>query len=120
MWEFDSERAAVDLVIRIASAKPVAFTIKVCSPQKPRLWSHPIMEVIPSTRARAWRLLPGIWGVDLTSKVGEPPKLVATPCGGRDARPFPCDLHAIIGHETHLILTDAPPTVDHELAELAL
>lgn len=114
MWEFDSERSVVELVIRLAGARPLGFTIKVCSPDKPRLWSHPIMRL----DLFAWRLLPAVWGVDPTSKVGERPKLVATECGGRDARPFPCDLHAIVGAGSHIVLTNAPDNVDQELAEL--
>lgn len=115
MWEFDSERRVVDLVIQLANAKPFAFAVKVCSTETPRLWSHPIMRL----DLFAWRILPAVWTVDTTtSKVGEPPVLVPKSCGGRTARPFPCDLHAIIGDASHIVLTNAPLNVDQELAEL--
>ena len=114
MWEFDPERGTVDLVVRLASARPLAFAVKVCSPDKPRLWAHPIMRI----DQESWRILPAIWVVE--HSVGQLPKLTPRECGGKKASPFPCDLHAVIGTGSHLVLTNAPPNVDLEIAELDL
>lgn len=114
MWEFDSERGCVEVVIRLASARPAAFTVKVCAPDKPRLWSHPIMRL----DAESWRILPALWVVEHSSVAGQLPQLTPRPCTGRDASPFPCELHAVIGAGNHLALLNTPPAVDLEIAEL--
>lgn len=115
MWEFDSERGVIEAVIRLGGTRAVGFTVPVCAPDKPRLWSHPIMRL----DSVAWRILPAVWVVSPSSVVGRPPKLVPSECSRREGT-APCALHEAIGAGSHLVLTGAPSDIDIEIVELDL
>lgn len=116
LWDFDPARGVVEVVLRLASARPVAFTIRVCSRDSPRLWCHPILRV----DAESWRILPATWMAKQSTVDRHLPQLAPSSCAGRAAAPFPCDLHAVIGASEHVLLSNTPPNVDLEIAELGL
>lgn len=128
LWEFDPARKVVELVLRLASEKPRAFTVAVCFPDRPRIWAHPLMRL----DSESWRILPSLFvpieeeeEVGVEERHGVPfPRarpLLLEPWECRRAyRGLPCPLHAEIGTGSHLVLTNAPANVEIELAELSL
>jgi len=129
LWEFDPVRKAIDLVFRLGSASPAAFTIPVCSLENPRFGAH----VLARLDEDSWRLLPSFYivseaeevvaGIELYGVPALPPGR-AMPIEPRDCRPLfdedksPCRLHALIGCGTHIILSNASGAVALELLEL--
>lgn len=126
LWEFDPARKVIDVVIRLGSEKPRAFTLPVCAPDKPRIWAHPILRL----DGESWRILPSVFvpleaaeelqaddvhGIPIPRHA--PILLVPRDCREPAAA---CALHDAIGLGSHLVLTNAPPSIDIELAELSL
>lgn len=99
MWEFDSERRVVDLVLRQAAAKPIAMTIPVCAIDRPRLAAFAMSRF----DSESWRILP-------TRFIWEGERLVH----------FEVAIHPVIGGRVQLVLTHAPPAIDAELEMLGL
>lgn len=109
-WEFDSARSVIEAVITLGSAKPIAFTIRVCAVDKPELWCHPIARL----DGESWRILPAMI---ISAGVG---KTEPRDCGhsiGLKAA-IPCDLHHVIGPK-QIVLTNAPEEIDREIEALS-
>jgi hypothetical protein len=112
LWEFCPLRNVIELVIRIGNAAPAAFTIRVCSLEKPQLWCHPIARL----DAESWRILPAY----LIPGDG-PGKVAPADCAVRGAGlrgAIPCTLHDRIG-SIHVVLTNAPDAQDREIEALS-
>lgn len=117
-WDYDPARHVVDLVFRLGSAQPVAFTVRVCAVDSPRTWSHPLVRL----GADSWRMLPAIWLPGLSAAETGAPKLHMRDCAARGdtlGGSIPCELHRLISAGSHLILTHAPDIVNAELERLS-
>jgi hypothetical protein len=96
-WEFDSARKVIDVVLQQGSAEPIAFTLPVCAPDRPRVGAHPIMRL----DGESWRVLPAVFRFE-----------------GALLLPMDAPVHETLGHGGQLILTHAPADVDAELGAL--
>lgn len=116
-WEYDPARGVLEIVIRLGSAHPVALTVPVCHPDRPRLLAHPMMRL----DGESWRILPAIFLPTVSvsrdrTRSGLTPHDCARAGGLRSA--VPCELHEAIGSPAHLIITHSPPEQDAELEAL--
>lgn len=99
VWEFDPVRKCMDIVFRLGSAKPVAFTLPICAIDKPRLHAFAISRL----DGESWRLLPSRFMF-----AGD--KLVHVEVA----------IHHSLDKRTMLVLSRAPSDVDAELDCLSL
>lgn len=99
MWEFCPARRVIDVVLRQASAEPIAFTLPVCAIDKPRLFAFAMSRF----DSDAWRVLPSRFVM-----LGD--RLVH--------QELP--IHEALGGRVQLILTHAPYEVDAELEVMSL
>lgn len=97
LWDFDSARRVLDVVFRLGSAHPVAFTLQVCAPDRARIGAHPIMRL----DGESWRVLPAVFRMEHGMLV-----------------PVDAPIHESLGHGGQLVLTHAPADVDAELESL--
>ncbi len=98
-WEYDSARRCLDVVLRLGSASPIAFTLPVCAIDKPRLNAFAIARL----DGESWRVLPSRF-------VLQGDKLVHHEVA----------IHESIGGRIQIVLTNAPSDVDAELEVLSL
>ena len=97
MWEFDPSRRVIDVVLRLGSARPIAFTVAVCAPDRARAGAHPLLRLDGSS----WRVLPAIFVASFGVLV-----------------PKDAPIHPTLGNGTQLVLSHAPADVDAELSSL--
>lgn len=131
LWEFDPARRVIDAVLRMEGGPELAFAIRVCAPDKPIPFAHPILRL----DSESWHILPAVFVPEdepsRSTAIDAPHSVRALELRPRDclARPehrslsghdIPCALHRAIGGGTHLVLTNAPEAQDRELMELAL
>lgn len=96
-WDFCAFRRVIDVVLRQASAEPIAFTLPVCAPDRPRIGAFPIMRL----DAESWHVLPAIFRLEHEMLV-----------------PHDAVIHEALGAGRQLLLTHAPADVDAEIASL--
>jgi hypothetical protein len=97
MWEFDNARRVIDVVLRVASAKPIAFTVPVCAPDRARIGAYPVMRL----DGESWRVLPARFVLEHGLLV-----------------PHDAAIHESFGRGSQIVLTHAPADVDAELESL--
>ena len=140
LWEYDPARRVLELSVPNGAGAMVSLTLRVCAPDKPIAFAHPLMRL----DGEAWQVLPGIFVPEegpsvppdtapTTLRQPRPVRMHPVDCAKRPTRPgivtivnpppegwIPCALHRAIGPSTHLVLVGAPPEVDVELEELPL
>ncbi len=99
VWEYDSARRCLDVVLRLGSAAPLAFNIPVCAIDKPRLGAYAMTRL----DGESWRVLP-------TRFISYGERLVH----------HESTIHSAFDKRTQLVLTNAPYDVDAELEALSL
>lgn len=97
LWEYDSARRCLEIVLRLGSAEPIAFTLAVCAPDRARIGAHPIMRL----DGESFRVLPAVFRLEHGMLV-----------------PVDAAIHASLGPGSQLVLTHAPADVDAELQAL--
>lgn len=114
LWEFCSQRCVVEIVLRLGSADPLAVTIRVCAPDRPKLLCHPILRL----DGESWRILPAIFVPAVSvSRDRDRSRLAPRDCSTRNgglAGAIPCELHSAIGN-VGLILSNAPEDQNREM-----
>ena len=136
VWEFDPARRVVDMVIRLESGT-ICFALRVCAPDRASAFAHPVMRL----DGEAWQILPAVFIPKDSPDTEVTPVTLRSPVQSflprectRSLMPLQsslkgwprfnpdaisCPLHRAIGGSTHLVLLNAPSTIDAEMEELA-
>lgn len=116
-WELDPVRGVIEIAFRLGSAHPVALTVLVCHPDRPKTLAHPIMRM----DGESWRILPAIFLPAISvSRDRDRTRYTPRDCGraiGIRAA-VTCELHDAIGAPWVIVLTNAPAEQDAELEAL--
>lgn len=96
LWDYDASERRLDVLVRLGALE-TSITVQVCSQARPRLGAHPIKRI----DGESWRVLPARFVLH-----------------GTTLFPIACPIGDVLVPGEHLILTNAPASVDAELDAL--